>query len=56
MCSGDFSLDIWRFDKEDKKAYLDTEVLHVCRDFVMLGSWAEKNRVYLKEVEDFDNN
>jgi hypothetical protein len=37
MCSGDFSLDYWKYDEETQKRWLGTGVPHMCRDFTALS-------------------
>jgi hypothetical protein len=44
MCSGDFALDYWRYDKETDKNWLKTDVPHICRDFTAINDWVLENR------------
>ena len=44
MCSGDFTLDYWKYDAEDGKNWLKVDVPPVCRNWDSQRDWMMKNR------------
>jgi hypothetical protein len=49
MCSGDFAIDYWKYDEEDRANWLKVDVPHVCRNWDSQRDWVLKNRLLDKD-------